>query len=145
MIRRRSLDCAVRRGLEAYVGSCAPIDFATMDERPDPRAVATERLWRGLFFGASALMGGFALVDLEAGRLAGAAGDAGVSCLLLSLMNQFPMVSTIIGTASKRASADQLRREAERLRSDHPWTERAASAGWVLLFGSLLLRALGVD
>lgn len=116
-----------------------------MNKRPDPQAAARERLWRGLFFGTSAMMGAFALVDLEAGRLAGAAGDAGVSCLLLSLMNQYPMVRAIIGAASKRASADQLRREAERLRSDHPWTERAATAGWTLLFGSLLLRALGVD
>jgi hypothetical protein len=123
----------------------ASIDLATMDRGPDPQAAARDRLWRVLFFGASAMMGAFALVDLEAGRLAGAAGDAGVSCLLLSLTNQFALVRAIIGAALKRASAEQLRREAERLRSDHPWTERAATAGWMLLFGSLLLRALGVD
>lgn len=116
-----------------------------MDRRPDPQAAARETLWRRILFGASAMMGAFALVDLEAGRLAGAAGDGGVSCLLLSLMNQFPLVRAIIGAASRQASADQLRREAERLRSDHPWTERAATAGWTLLVGSLLLRALGVE
>jgi hypothetical protein len=106
---------------------------------------AQERLWRGFFFWLSAVTGALAAVDLDAGRLAGAAGDAGVSCLMLSLVNQFPMVRAIIGAASRRASPAKLQEEAERLRSAHPWSERIATAGWTLLFGSLLLRALGVD
>jgi len=106
---------------------------------------AQERLWRSLLFWLSAVMGALALVDLDAGRLAGAAGDAGVSCLMLSLVNQFPMVRAIIGAASRRASPAKLQEEAERLRSAHPWSERIATAGWILLFGSLLLRALGVE
>jgi hypothetical protein len=106
---------------------------------------ARERLWRNLFFWFSAVMAAFALVDMDAGRLAGAAGDAGVSCLLLSLMHQFPVVRAIIGEASKRASPTELKREAERLRSAHPWTDRMSRAGWTLLFGSLILRAVGAD
>jgi hypothetical protein len=116
-----------------------------MNRQPPSQENPQERLWRKLFFGFSAAMGGFALVDLDAGRMAGAAGDAGVACLMISLMNQFPVVRAIIGAASRRASPEQLQREAERLRSAHPWTERIASVGWSLLFGSLLLRALGVD
>ncbi len=48
--------------------------------KPPPSAEQDrlERLWRNVFFGLSALMAASALVDLEAGRLAGAAGDAGV-------------------------------------------------------------------
>ena len=106
---------------------------------------AQERLWRSLLFWLSAVMGALALVDLDAGRLAGAAGDTGVSCLMFSLVNQFPMVRAIIGAASRRASPAKLQEEVERLRSAHPWSERIATAGWILLSGSLLLRALGVD
>ncbi len=109
------------------------------------KPTANERLWRGLLFGLSAVMGAFALVDLERGRIANAMGDAGVCCLMLSLMNQFLIVQAIIGAVSKDASRAQLRREAERLRTAHPWTERVAAVGWALLFGSLILRALGVD
>jgi hypothetical protein len=108
-------------------------------------ATAQERLWRGLLFWFSAALGAFALVDLDSGRLADAAGNAGVSCLMLSLVNQFPMVRAIVGAASRRASPARLQEEAERLRRVHPWSERIAAAGWVLLFGSLLLRALGID
>lgn len=104
-----------------------------------------EKLWRNLLFGLSAAMAGSALVDLDVGRVAAAAGDAGVACLMVSLMNQFPLVRAIIGAASRRTSPEQLRREAERLRNAHPWRERVASVGWSLLFGSLLLQALGVD
>lgn len=116
-----------------------------MKQSPERDGEASERLWRTLFYWFSAMMAAFALVDLESGRVAGAVGDAGVSCLMLSLMHQFPIVRVIIGAASKGASPKELQREAERLRSAHPWTERAAKAGWSLLFGSLLLRAMGVD
>lgn len=108
-------------------------------------ASALERLWGSLFLCFSAVMGAFALVSLDAGRLAGAAGDAGVSCLMLSLGNQFPMLRAIVAAASRQVSPAKLQEEAERLRSAHPWSERIAAAGWALLFASLLLRALGVD
>ena len=72
---------------------------------------AQERLWRNAFFGGSALMAAFALVDLDAGRYAAAAGDAGVSCLLLSLMNQFPLVRAIVGATSRGGSPEELQRE----------------------------------
>jgi hypothetical protein len=107
--------------------------------------LAGERLWHRTFFGLSATMGAFALVDLDAGRVAGAAGGAGVTCLMLSLMNRFPMVRAIIGAASRRVSPADLEREAERLRGAHPWTERIASVGWALLFASLMLKALGLQ
>ena len=110
----------------------------------EEQALAHERLWHGMFFGLSATMGAFALVELDAGRMAGAAGDAGVSCLMLSLMNRFPILRAIVGSASRRASPEDLAREVERLRSAHPWTERVAAVGWTLLFGSLMLQALGL-
>jgi hypothetical protein len=116
-----------------------------MTEPSNREPDANERLWRGLFFWLSAVMGAFALVDLESGRPANAIGDAGVACLMLSLMNQFPVVKAIIGAASRKATPAQLQREAERTRRDHPWAERVATTGWTLLFGSLLLRALGFD
>ncbi len=113
---------------------------------PQAREIsAKERLWRGFLFGLSATMAAFALVDLEAGRPANALGDAGVCCLMLSLINQFPIVRAILGAATKDASRAELLREAERLRDAHPWSERAAAAGWTMLFGSLMLRVLGVD
>jgi hypothetical protein len=116
-----------------------------MNHRPANEATAQERLWRTVLFVFSAVMGAFSLVDLDAGRLSGATGDAGIACLIVSLMNQFPMVRAIVGESSKRLSPEELQREAERLRTSHPWTERIATAGWTLLFGSLILRALGVD
>lgn len=116
-----------------------------MKQLPAGEPSAHERAWRGVFFSLSAVMAAFALVDLDAGRLAGAAGDAGVCCLMLSLKNQYPVVRAIVDTASKRSSPAELQREAERLRSAHPWNERIARAGWTLLFGSLILRALGAE
>ena len=116
-----------------------------MNGNPSPREDPRERLWRSAFFALSAAMGGFALVDLDAGRLAGAAGDIGVACLLLSLMNQFPVVRAILEGASKRQPPQRLQQQAQRLRTADPWSDRLASVGWSLLFGSLLLRVLGVD
>ncbi len=113
--------------------------------RPRDQVTDSERLWGRTLFGLSALMAAFALVDLDAGRWAAAAGNAGVCCLMLSLISQFPLVRTIVGAAARRASPADLQREAERLRSARPWTEPLARAGWTLLLGSLVLRALGVD
>jgi hypothetical protein len=47
-------------------------------------------------------------------------GDAGVACLMLSLMTQFPVVRAIIDGASMSASRERLQREAQRLRNAHP-------------------------
>lgn len=104
-----------------------------------------ERLWRVLLFCSSAAMAGFALAAFDAGRPADAAGDAGVCCLMLSLMNQFPVVRAILGVASKRISPAELQRESERLRAAHPWTERLAGIGWSLILASLVLRAFGTE
>jgi hypothetical protein len=116
-----------------------------MNRRPDGENGGREGVWRKTCFGLSALMAAFALVDLDAGRLAGAAGNAGVCCLMLSLLNQFPIVRAIVRAATRRASRDELQRESEKLRGAQPWTERLARVGWALLFASLALRALGVD
>jgi hypothetical protein len=102
-------------------------------------------LWRTVFFWLSALTAAFVLVDLDAGRWAGAAGNAGVCCLMLSLMHQFPVVKAIARAATKRASPSELQRESEKLRRASPWTERLAGVGWALLLASLLLQAFGID
>ena len=118
---------------------------------PPPRGPARaaptqgEMVWRSAFYGLSALMAAMALTDFDAGRFAHGLGDAGVACLLLSLMNQFPVVRAVLGAAAKREPPEKLQREAERLRGAYPWSDRLASVGWSLLFSSLLLRALGLD
>lgn len=118
--------------------------------RPPGRPAPTqgERLWRNAFFGFSALMAAFALVDFDAGRFAHGLGDAGVTCLLLSLMSQFPFVRAIVaagGSHTPSGAREQLLREAEQMRREHPWTERLSQVGWMLLLASLLLRVTGVD
>lgn len=110
-------------------------------QRPD----SAEALWRNTFFVLSALMGAFALLDFDAGRWAGGLGDAGVACLLLSLMTQFPFIRAVVGAASRGSkSRDELMREAERLRVANPWAERLGTTGWSLLLASIVLRVLGV-
>lgn len=104
-----------------------------------------ERLWRNAFFYLSALMGAFALVDIDAGRFAHGMGDAGVACLMLSLMAQFPFVQALVDASEKPKSREELAREVERLRAAHPSADRVAAAGWVLLLGSLVLRIAGVN
>jgi hypothetical protein len=104
-----------------------------------------ELTWRNVFFYLSAMMGAFALVDFDAGRFAHGMGDAGVACLLLSLMTQFQFVRAIVRTDASAKSRDELLREVEKVRSAHPWAERASAAGWLLLLTSLVLRAAGID
>lgn len=116
-----------------------------MQRPPAGEAHDRERLWRVLLFCTSAAMAGSALAAFDAGRPAAAAGDAGVCCLMLSLMHQFPVVRAILGVASKRISPAELQRESERLRDARPWTERLAGIGWSLIFASWLLRALGAE
>jgi hypothetical protein len=115
-----------------------------MNKFNQPDAVTHERAWRNVFFYLSAVMGALALVDLDAGRYAHGMGDAGVACLMLSLMTQFPFVQAMVRADSRAKSRDELLREAEKLRDAHPWTERVSAAGWLLLLTSLLLRAAGV-
>ena len=115
-----------------------------MEARPSPPS-PREKLWTNVFFYFSAVMGAFALVDLSTGRIAHAMGDGGVACLMIALMNQFPVVRAIVANGNKRMERDQLLREAENLRRVHPWSERAGGVGWVLLLGSLVLRAVGVS
>jgi hypothetical protein len=105
-----------------------------------------EQLWHNLFFYFSAFMAALALVDLSSGRLAHAMGDAGVACLLVSLMNQYRVVRAVIAQSREpQPERGELLREAERLRAEHPWIERASGAGWMLLLGSLALRLAGVQ
>lgn len=124
------------------IAGCACTDMAQGGQN---KTTANERTWRTLLFVFSASMAASALLDVEAGRVAGALGDVGVTCLMLSLMHQYPIVRAIIGSASKSEPREQVLREAERLRRAHPWSERIATTGWAMLFSSLILRAIGVD
>jgi hypothetical protein len=105
-----------------------------------------EILWRSAFYGLSALMAALALTDFDAGRFAHGLGDAGVACLMLSLMTQFPFVRAMVEAGSQEPSArarEALLREAERLRAASPWPERLSRAGWMLLLSSFALRLIG--
>lgn len=117
--------------------------------QPPVKPTPGESLWWSAFFYLSAAMAAMALVDLDAGRLSHGLGDAGVSCLMLSLMTQFPFVRAMVA-ASRQSEAkndpkvrETLLREAERVRAAHPWADRAGALGWLMLFASLLLRASG--
>ncbi len=116
-----------------------------MQDKAKQSMSAGEALWRNAFFYLSALMGALALVDFDAGRFAQGLGDAGVACLMLSLMAQFPFVRALVTGAGSPRTRETLLREAERIRTSHPWSDRLASAGWVLLLASLALRAFGVE
>jgi len=116
--------------------------------RHDPAKPATpgEALWRNAFFIFSALMGAMALTDFDAGRFAHGLGDAGVACLMLSLMTQFPFVRAMVQAGSNEApgtAREKLLLEAERLRAANPWAERLSHLGWMLLLASLALRLIG--
>jgi len=114
-------------------------------KKPDyPEKAAPEYAWRSVFFCLSAVMGALALVDFDAGRIAHGLGDAGVACLMLSLMTQFPFVRAIVRADARAKSRDELLREVEKIRSSHPWAERVSAAGWLLLLTSLVLRAAGL-
>jgi len=115
-----------------------------MNQPSQPDVSTHERAWRNVFFYLSAVMGALALVDFDAGRYAHGLGDAGVGCLMVSLMTQFPFVQAIARADARAKSRDELLREAEELRNAHPWAERVSAAGWLLLLTSLLLRAVGV-
>ncbi|MFN3566164.1 MAG: hypothetical protein ACK4V1_09320 [Burkholderiaceae bacterium] len=116
-----------------------------MPHRSAPPGSQGENLWRNGFFYLSALMAAFALVDFDAGRLAHALGNAGIACLMLSLMTQFPFLRAIVAASKQAKPRDELLREVRRLKDANPWSERLGLAGWTLLAASLVLRAIGVD
>jgi hypothetical protein len=116
-----------------------------MPPRPAPPAGQGEVLWRNVFFYLSAAMAAFALVDLDAGRIAHALGDAGIACLMLSLMTQFPFVRVIVAASKQAKPREDVLREVQRLKEANPWADRLSRGGWTLLAASLVLRAIGVD
>ena len=89
-------------------------------------------------------MAAYGLVQLGGGRMAEALGDVGVTCLMISLIPQFPFVRAIIAGARRRHSEQQLLRDLEQVRTQNPWAETASAAGWLLLGMSFVLRAFGV-
>ncbi len=120
----------------------------------EPRTqTAGERIWRNTFFVLSAVMGGLALVDFDAGRFPHGLGDLGASVLTLSLTVQFPFVRAIVKASGEQSSSqagalkrrEQLLQQAAKLRAENPWADRAGRAGWTLLAISLLLRVIGAD
>jgi hypothetical protein len=116
-----------------------------MTQQPARPPSQGERFWRNGFFYLSALMAASALVDFDAGRFAQGLGDAGIACLMLSLMTQFPFVRAIVAAGRQAKPREELMREAQRVREANPWADRLGAAGWMLLVASLVLRAFGVD
>lgn len=112
---------------------------------------AGERIWRNTFFALSASLGGFALVQFDAGRLANGLGDLGASVLMLSLISQFPFVRAVIRASADndgsperaRRRQEELMKQAAQLKAAHPWADVAGRAGWILLGISLVLRFSG--
>jgi hypothetical protein len=112
---------------------------------------AGERIWRNTFFVLSASLGGFALVQFDAGRLAHGLGDLGASVLMLSLISQFPFVRAVIRASADndgsperaRRRQEELMKQAAQLKAEHPWADVAGRAGWILLGISLVLRFSG--
>lgn len=90
-------------------------------------------------------MGALALVDFDAGRFAHGAGDAGVACLLMSVEARFPLIRALIKSDRTKRTTEELLREAERQRAEHPWSHRLGTLGWALLTASLILRWSGVS
>src|SRR5262245_28633510 len=90
-----------------------------------------ERFWRRAFYFLSAAMAAYALLQLGSGRFAGALGDVGVTCLMVSLIPQFPFVRAIVAGARHRHSEEQLLRDLDRVRTQNPWAETASVVGWL--------------
>lgn len=89
-------------------------------------------------------MGALALIDFDSGRPAHGLGDAGVACLLMSIEARFPLMRLLVRADRAKQSTEELIRQAERLRAEHPWPHRLGRIGWGLLATSLLLRWSGV-
>lgn len=103
-----------------------------------------ERIWRHALFVLSAAMAAASMLDLDRGRLAGALSDAGIACLLLALMPQFRFLRAIVAASERPRPREELLRDIARV-PRHPWADRVGAAGWLLLAGSLALRAFGVE
>lgn len=126
-----------------------------MDQRPKPAIAPApttgERIWQNTFFVLSAVLGGLALLQFDAGRMAHALGDLGASVLMLSLVSQYPFVRAILRASAEddgsperaRRRQEELMKQAAQLKAEHPWSDVAGRAGWVLLGISLVLRFTG--
>jgi len=116
-----------------------------------PAASTGQRVWQNTFFLLSAVLGGLALLQFDAGHLAHALGDLGASVLMISLISQYPFVRAVLrasaeeGVSPERAKRrqEELMKQAAQLKAEHPWSEMAGRAGWVLLGISLVLRFTG--
>jgi hypothetical protein len=69
-----------------------------------PAASTGQRVWQNTFFLLSAVLGGLALLQFDAGHLAHALGDLGASVLMISLIYQYPFVRAVLRAAPKRMS-----------------------------------------
>jgi len=116
-----------------------------------PAASTGQRVWQNTFFLLSAVLGGLALLQFDAGHLAHALGDLGASVLMISLISQYPFVRAVLrasaeeGVSPERAKRrqEELMKQAAQLKAEHPWSDIAGRAGWVLLGISLVLRFTG--
>jgi hypothetical protein len=121
---------------------------------PPPLVVTPgERIWRNTFFVLSATLAALALTQFDAGRMAHGLGDLGASVLMVSLIAQFPFVRAVIrasaehdGTPDRaKRRQEELMKQAAQLKAEHPWSDVAGRAGWVLLGISLVLRFTGAS
>jgi hypothetical protein len=113
-------------------------------QTPRPPVDPHEVRWRNVFFGLSAAMAAFGLVDIDAGRFAGAVGSFGIAGLMLSLMTEYPLVRLLAEEGKRHRPRADVLRDAQKLRAAHPWAERARGLGWAALVISLGLRLAGL-
>jgi len=72
---------------------------------------------------------------------------------MVSLIAQFPFVRAVIrasaeddGTPDRaKRRQEELMKQAAQLKAEHPWSDVAGRAGWVLLGISLVLRFTGAS
>jgi hypothetical protein len=128
--------------------------MGTQRKVPPPLVVTPgERIWRNTFFVLSATLAALALTQFDAGRVANGLGDLGASVLMVSLIAQFPFVRAVIrasaeddGTPDRtKRRQEELMKQAAQLKAEHPWSDVAGRAGWVLLGISLVLRFTGAS
>jgi hypothetical protein len=116
-----------------------------------PAASTGQRVWQNTFFLLSAVLGGLALLQFDAGHLAHALGDLGASVLMISLISQYPFVRAVLRASAEenvsperaKRRQEELMKQAAQLKAEHPWSDVAGRAGWVLLGISLVLRFTG--
>jgi hypothetical protein len=116
-----------------------------------PAASTGQRVWQNTFFLLSAVLCGLALLQFDAGHLAHALGDLGASVLMVSLISQYPFVRAVLRASAEenvsperaKRRQEELMKQAAQLKAEHPWSDVAGRAGWVLLGISLVLRFTG--